>query len=390
MLLEKLAEPRAYIYAERYINQFKRVANEVSPQYCAMQGSLLFSLPYVDLPKSEVLVFLANPTIEVIQKIVSDGRVRLYAHPETVEELTASYFGVAINDGPLVQPIASTRTVLPEGEDYFLKLHLNRRLSKYIRRLTPSSVEHSVLISSELETSLGVAPLSFGYFPESIGVAYREIGMLVREAAPRPFSQESRIQVPLFSLYSRDTKRPDDEPFFVQLVDRQGVDPLDFLIEGIINPLFVNMSWAIQNHGLLLEPHGQNVVVEMGPDFDIARLLHRDFQSMYVDTAIRQRNGLSQPFSKHLMGVECSKELSYGLVYDQFVGEYVLDNFVNLLHEVWGVEPNKTREAIIDVFRTNFDLTLFPDHHYYLLKKGLFNDNDSEFVRYDKKPKYRP
>ena len=51
MLIQELSGHEKYIYTERYINQFKKVANEVSPEYCAINGLPCFLLPNVILYK---------------------------------------------------------------------------------------------------------------------------------------------------------------------------------------------------------------------------------------------------------------------------------------------------------------------------------------------------
>ena len=90
------------------------------------------------------------------------------------------------------------------------------------------------------------------------------------------------------------------------------------------------------------------------------------------------------------MGEECPKEVSYSLVYDQFVGEYLIENFVNLIFNTWNIPRDIIIYNIKEVFKEYFDLSLFPKDCYYMMSKSTFNDNTTTFDRYHIKPKYRP
>lgn len=382
MLLKELKNN--YIYLERYINNFKKIKNEVSKEYCAVEGKKEFYLPYLILPSNLLKIFIANPSNK-IKKVILKEYIPFFIHPETLDN--------KINDFMLtkkVQPTSSTRTVLPtENNEFAIKLHLNKRISKFIRRLRTGSIEHSILISSELEKAKN-PPSSFGYLPESIGVSYKGIGFIIREMIPRPFIKEKRILVPLFSFYSTDLKNKNHKPIFIQLVKKQKKDPLKFFINNIIDPLFNNISYFINNHGILLEPHAQNVLVELDKNFKIKRLIHRDFQSIYIDQDIRKYKKLPKKFKKHIMGEECLKEISYSLVYDQYIGRYVLDNFVNIINKEFKIEKSEIQERIKKVFLKYFDKKLFPKKGYYKMKKTIFYGNKTEFEKINKNPRYRP
>ena len=349
MQLDNLFDKDSYIYLERYVNKFKKVSNEVSPKYCAMQGENNFYIPNLSLSKKKVEIILASPNKKIYSKLIGN-KVKFFVHPDMTEELKDTLDLSKAKNRIIAQPTSSTRTVLPNKENFAIKLHLNKRLSKYIRRLSPSSVKHSLQISKEMDKSIEECPITFGYLPESIGIIYKEIGMIVREMTPRPLILDKRALIPLFSLYSLDVKNPKDKPLFVQFIEKKKANPLQFFLQNIIHPLFANMSYFIKQMGLLLESHGQNVLVEIDDKFNITRLVHRDFQSIYVDKEIRKQNNLSIPFKKHIMGEECKKEISYSLVYDQYVGQYMLDNFLELFEKYLSTQYMKPSH-FLKVFR---------------------------------------
>lgn len=337
--------------------------------------------------REEVFVYLANPDPAIYDEIVGN-KIRFFLHPETLNELNIDKERIIYE--LKVEPTSSTRTLLPKEKKYFVKLHLNKRLSRFIRRLRPSSVEHSIFVSAELEKMIDKAPEIFAFLPETIGIVYNKIGMIIREKIPRPYVDEERILVPLFSLYSRDLKHKKNIPLFVQLVFLNNEDPVDYFIEFIVEPLFANMKFCIEEYGLLLEPHGQNVLAEINNAGEIKRLVHRDFQSMYVDSEIRKKKGLPLTFKKHIMGEECPKEVSYSVVYDQYIGCYLFDPFVRLISDTWSISSDKIILRIKQSFSKYFDRSLFPKNAYYKMQKKTFEDNDAEFKKYSRRPKYRP
>lgn len=389
MELAQLKNPKSSIYCERYVNSFKRVANEVSPNYCAVNGPPFFFLPSLNLPLKSVKLFFANPSLNVKKKVLSRSKVKFFVHPEMLSELEDKELE-RLNWEYKVEPTSSTRTVKILDENLMIKLHLNKRLSRFIRRLRPNSVEHSLLVSSELEASLKNCPKTFGYLPESIGVVYKKFGMIIRESNPRPLSNEKSFLIPLFSLYGRDSKDKSQQSLFAQLIKLNKTDPLDFLVKSIIKPLFSNMAFFINERGILLETHGQNVLIELNDRFEIKRLVHRDFQSIYIDNKIRKIKHLPLKFRKHIMDDESPRKVSYSVVYDQYLGKYVLDNFANLIKSEWGISEIRIKEKIKKVFLEYFDKALFPKKGFFLMGKRTFKDNKATFRKYAARPSYRP
>ena len=78
MILNQIKNESNYSYLERYVNNFKKVANEVSPAFCAVQGQPYFFLPEIELSLKKVKVFLANPDKLIKRKIIYNGKVRFF------------------------------------------------------------------------------------------------------------------------------------------------------------------------------------------------------------------------------------------------------------------------------------------------------------------------
>lgn len=386
MLLNQIKNFENYVYCERYINNFKKVANEVHPYFCAITGPPNFFLPYLEFNKSAVEILLANPDKKILKEIVCKDKVRFFVHPDSLNEIESRG---DVRWEVIAEPTSSVRTVIAKDKGFMIKMHLNRRLSRFIRRLRPSSVEHSLLISEDIEKSLSGAPSTFGFLPETIGIVWNECGAIIRENTPRPFVNDKRFLLPFFSLYSTDLKDKQHRSFFQQMVEKSKQDPLNFFIEKIIEPLFANICYFIRERGILLEAHGQNVLVELNENLEITRLIHRDFQSMYVDKEIRNSKKLDCKFKKHIMGDESPREVSYSLVYDQYIGKYVLDNFVDLINSVWKIAKEQIEDEIRAAFKKYFDDAWFPKEGFYIMGKETFRDNVVAFQKIDERPRYR-
>lgn len=395
MLLEKILSSDSYIYAERYVNTFKKTANEVSEKYCAIGGIKEYYLPEMSLKKCDAEIFLANPNTKIFNEIFSkktEDEITFYIHPDMIKDLPNEIIR-EIKYNILVKPTSSTRTVLPNNKEYFIKLHLDKRLSKYIRRLSQSSIQHSInvsnIINSCIESNIHTCPKTFGFLPESIGIFNKKLnyGMIIREKIPRPIidsiqtntslntdQENKRYYFPLFSLYSKDLKHPEDKTLFTQIVNKNNINPKELFLEQYLKPLFIGMNYFINNQGILLEPHGQNVLIEIDTNFNITRLIHRDFQSIYIDNNIRKINNLEMIFQKHIMGTECTSKESYSLVYDHFIGRYVFDEFLELLETEHNIPKNQMIQLIKNEFKKHFDKTLFPKEAYFMDKKTFENN----------------
>ena len=391
MKLEQITEPEAYLHCERYVNQRKYSKHseysEVSEEYRPREGQKQFRVPYFWL-KKDVTLLTANPSPEVLKQVSGDG-IRFCLHPEMLKESNPTIDRLVQHvDGYLtVTPTASTRTVYCEQPaPMFLKLHLNKRISRYVRRLKGSSVEHSTLISQDFEQAN--TPPFFAYLPESIGVIAGRgkdaIGMIYRETTPRPLADEKRHLVPYFSLWSPDDANPQDPPLLVQLINHHNANPREFFLEKIIEPLIASWAWATKERGILLESHGQNALLELDKNYNPTRVVHRDFQSLEVDPKIRAAKGLSMPFTKHRIGIDDPpRKIEYSLVYDVFVGDYLFSHIVKPMTAYFGIKEETLKQGIRDLFQQHFPdwKRYFPVRSWYKLGPNILPNNESEIVK---------
>jgi len=215
--------------------------------------------------------------------------------------------------------------------------------------------------------------------PESLGLVYGDletgIGVIYRESIPRPLKGGHRFLIPYFSLYSKDPFSPANKPLLSAILERNADGaPLEYFVDVIVGRILETWVWFVRERGLLPELHGQNTLLELTANGVPTRIIHRDFQSMYSDSAIRAKQGLSQ-FRKHIAGEEegTTKPAQYSLVFDHFISTYLIKRMVNAFIELYpGHDFQTVATEITRKFRgiENNPLSIFPD------TKHKFGDSD--------------
>lgn len=387
MQLNELSQEGAYIYLERFVNnpkyskfaQYSETLKEYHPRF----GNEQILIPYNFCRK--VKLMMAYPDEKILSEFVNKG-IPFFSHPQFSKEIPDGFVKAS--------PTASTRSVLIDDKPYFIKLHFPARISRFNRRLTENSVEHSILISSDIEESLSSAPKTFAYLPESIGIIHKEgHGCIIREKTPRPLVKEKRALIPFFALYSKDPSKQEQNPLLVQLIKNSNSKPLQFFIDKIVHPFLECWIWFAKNRGILLESHCQNTLLELDMNFKPTRIVYRDFQSIMVDAEIRKQKNLEIPFKKHIIGSSSDpfpKEQEYSIVYDHFVAHYVFPFFTECLNEYFNIPETETQNAIKQKFNELFpdSREYFPENEYKL-EDQIFENNEVKLVDTNEKPKFR-
>ncbi len=160
------------------------------------------------------------------------------------------------------------------------------------RCLYRKKVACSVGLSRLMQESAPLLPKDLSYFPEPVGYLPRTVldgGMVVR-SLPQHVVESKTVPVPLFSIMSR---APEHEPLLLMMRRNGGMDPLQF-VEEILCAKFARLWLAMYMRlGLILEAHGQDLLVELSSDRSTwRRFLYRDFEGLQVDWQLRRALGL--------------------------------------------------------------------------------------------------
>lgn len=241
-----------------------------------------------------------------------------------------------------VIPTSSSRTVHVDGSGVYIKLHYPGVIGRLNRKLGFQELISGIEITCILEEAHrnNKLPAYFGYMPESYGRLFRdgqnEIGYIIREL---PETIKDYYLVPGFSLFSYDRNVPDAPQLLKQILERSN-SPIEFFFEEICFKLIDIFFWCAFEEGLIPEMHSQNVVFAFNKEWEVEKIVLRDFESIDKDISIRRKLGKHTNFEGYPYKCISSDDKNYlkrhSFMYDHKLGEYLLDPLIEcaapLLH----------------------------------------------------------
>jgi hypothetical protein len=402
---------KSLIYLDRYRNEGTRTYSkhadhtEAREKYRPNSKHTHFDLSVFEVPRSQLNIYTANPSIELAKTYLADDKALFCIHPQILEEHQDDPYvkhilstGTA-HKGIPVSPSSSTRTLYVQDDQipHAIKVHFPFRISRYGRKMRDEVLEQAINISKELEEGIHHLDDGFAFLREVIAVVHKNLqpalprgenwGYLVRDLKPFPIVDDKRNLIPGFSLYGKDFFDVDKTPLLFDLIGDS--DPKEFVLENIMFPIIRHWVGCFQHFGYLLEPHGQNVLLEVGRDRDIMRIVHRDL-SLGIDMRRRREIHFSNDHLNAYNRMESNAFLS--ITYDKFMGGHFFDRIVAACREKY---PNLKEEDFRKPCREEF-ARIFPDsaRHfpktvwYFSEKRDQFNKPLSQDT--GKAPKWRP
>jgi hypothetical protein len=399
------------IYLDRYRNEGTRIYSphaaysEAWEAYRPNSALSAFTLPTFLLPAAELDVFSANPHPELIQRYLPGEEAVFCVHPQLLQGPSEDpYLLRTISrgvPGPSLQvsPSSSTRTLYVRDAHplHALKVHFPFRVSRYGRRMRAEVVEQALNVSKILEAGINRLDSRFAFFREVLGVTHPNLhahacrgenwGYLVRDMTPFPTTTDQRDLVPGFALYGGDFFNPEAPPLIVELMGDR--DPEHFLLGDIVLPIIQHWVTCFLEFGLILEPHGQNILFEVGEGNDIRRIVHRDL-NLGIDMRRRRERDLPEEDLNDYNRMEGGEFNS--IAYDKFMGSHF---FEQLLSTVQRFHPRLDIPAIREASRVEF-AGLFPEHERYLPGSVQYFSEDRDrfgkplFLDTGETPRWRP
>ena len=369
------------LYADRYLNEGTRTYSthahytEAEEMYRPDSPHPQFNLAVFEVPREQMLIYTANPSNALAAQYLASDKILFCIHPQVVERKPDDLYmqhtlaiGTARN-GIAVSPSSSSRTLYACNEacPHAIKVHFPFRISRYGRKMRDEVIEQAINISNELENGIGLLDERFAFLREVIGVAHRNLqpdtargdnwGYLVRDMRPFPSADAERYLIPGFALYGKDFFDPGKQPLMFDLIENR--DPLKFVLESIMFPIIQHWVACFKHFGYLLEPHGQNVLLELDRNKAIRRIVHRDL-SLAIDMRRRRDINLS---SDNLNTYNRMENAAFNsITYDKFMGSHFFDRIVATLQEKY---PDLDKYDFLQPCRNEFR-RIFPDHHQYL------------------------
>lgn len=387
-----------FIYLERYVNEGSKTYSALSDRfsgnkkYHPVHGVKRFKVPCLLVPRAKVAVFLDDPSPNLAARYLRSDNILMPVHPEIFQDEDIPFIQ-EIRQYPLinilVEPTASTRTVMAISDAHFIKLHYPRYISRFVRPMPRNVIENSISVSRGLRN---INLTNFGFLPETIGIAYGDgpssWGFIIREIYSRPSSAYKPFLIPFFSLYSQDINSPNDLPLLVQLIEYHKADPQDFIISKIMEPVIAIWCACIRQAGFLLEMHGENTLLELNKNYSPSRIVYRDFD-ISIDLEVRKSLSLHNDFA----GLGHSKyepEKKYSLSYDIYIGHHLFDYIAKMAERHYGIPPITFHSACQKIFAR-----CFPDADRYFVDQIFYYANEPRLdSKYDliaiaEKPKWR-
>ncbi|MYT33164.1 MULTISPECIES: IucA/IucC family protein [unclassified Streptomyces] len=187
--------------------------------------------------------------------------------------------------GPLVAPTASVRTVYEPAADVFLKFSLNVRLTNCVRKNSAYELAGAVVLHEVVQPVFAALRARYpgcgmlgepGYRSLDLDGSrdlHEGFGVIVREGFGRHLPP---AVTPLLAAAVAD-EYPNSPAHVSRLLARRGSDPLAWW-DAYLGLLLPPVLAAYFEHGLVLEPHLQNVVVGVRADGMPAHVLFRDLE----------------------------------------------------------------------------------------------------------------
>ncbi|TCS38849.1 IucA/IucC family protein [Reinekea marinisedimentorum] len=397
-------------YLERYRNKGTRTYSkhseftEAAASYQPESQNDQFNMKVYELPTSAVNVYMANPDEDLLQRFLNGNTVNFHVHPQVLEQYPEDPYLKSIRASALnetsqaVIPSSSTRTLfVVDDVPHAVKVHFPFKVSRYTRKMRDEVVEQAVVVSEEMEQNIRKLPADFAFLREVIGITVKETdaanqrpenwGFVVRDMAPFPKVREQRSLVPGFALYGEDCNTEGEAPLLVSLIADS--EPVGYVLENIMLPIIRHWLECFKAFGYMLEPHGQNVLLELDTNNTITRIVHRDL-SVGIDLRRRAELNLSNEKLNDYNRMEDSAFQS--ITFDKFIGGHFFDRLVQCCLENYNgitesdfTEPCRAEFAkVFPEYRSYFPETVW----YYSEQRDQYNKPLNEDT--GETPKWRP
>ncbi|PIE57769.1 MAG: hypothetical protein CSA33_06905 [Desulfobulbus propionicus] len=404
------------IYLDRYHNEGTRNYSdqagytEALEQYRPNAETPWFKLTPFSLRRDMVNIYTAGPHPKLEQQYLPGNQAIFCIHPQVLQSVDHDPFLQTVLQAasPLppipVIPSSSTRTLYVDSKElpaHALKVHFPFKVSRYSRKMRDEVIEQAINVSLELEHHIAALDENFAFLREVLGLSIKQQqivpkqemlrgehwGYLVREMTPFPQSTERRYLIPGFALHGANYFAPNTPPLLIELIASR--HPLEYLLEQLMFPIIRHWVHCYLLLGYMLEPHGQNVLLEVNVQGDIQRVVHRDL-SVGIDMRRRRDQGLPEENLNMYNRMETGAFLS--ITYDMFMGHHFFDPVIACAQKYF---PTLQRKDFLEPCRTLFG-NLFPDHdaympptvHYFSSQRDAFGKPFYQDTC--KKPTWRP
>lgn len=277
----------------------------------------VFPLPYYLIPYNSLFSCHQFPRdrSETLKRLLDHGDAEGASHPFFIHPTTIEFFQSWLGNqftfipgekSPyLATPLSSYRSLLVQKvghEPFIVKASLlnniacgsrhidwasasgQQEFSEAFRRMAGSK---SPFFIFEDAAALGIRQNEPIELPSNLQVYFgprsiHSFGNVIRLLPDRLL--DGGVQV--MSLVSATSSQPDLKCHLVDVANQIGMDYGDFVLKYIFNPVYEQLLKQIGEHGVIIEPHCQNLMMEFSPDGSPTGNFHyRDFDLTSFDRA---------------------------------------------------------------------------------------------------------
>lgn len=331
-LADVLAQPEAaWLAMERYVNDGSPsgVTTTTSARTSPTGPYPDFELPFYSCP---------GLTMRTTRPALPDPGLPGEALPVHPDLDSATEGGLAEDHPPAlvgtvrVAPTSSGRTVAvtnPRRHPVHIKLHYPRILGRFPRRIDVRRADAALDTTALLVDHRAELPSDVAFLPEPAAlVAPSGIAAILRWPTPYPHHDAVAL-VPLFALFSRDRRHPDD-PTLLQQILEGDPDPATTVWDRLLRPIVDGWVHLAVRLGLVPEWNAQNLLVELAPDGQLHRIVFRDLEGNHRDPTHRPDWASPIEATDHrvLTTEDTAARQQRSWLYDFKLGDYVIEPLV--------------------------------------------------------------
>jgi hypothetical protein len=290
-----------YVYETSYLSRevdtdklSSPAQNDQDPKF-APEAKEVFDLLGVWVPAKQMLAFESGGLTPELRNEFQRSREGHSEYLFLIHPESKSLYPKLLNQGFDQENFravatASSRSLLVwktghESHPFIAKVSLNKMIGYVTRTIKGTETARSVGTSKLLE---GAADLPanaiflmepFSLIPKGLATG----GMIVRQFPVEFLDGETQF-LPLFALYGGE-----GEALLWDLIKRSGKSPHTYIREEIIRPFVQLWAQLAVEEGILMEPHAQNMLMEIKNGRLTERFAARDFGGFNIDFKFRRK-----------------------------------------------------------------------------------------------------
>lgn len=324
----------------------------------------------------------------------------MLSHPDMEEYLDDI---IVSHKALYVSPTASSRTVkCLEDSDWFVKLAYKGLIGRIDRTIREQQALSSVEVSSIIENAINNNLISNKFFflrepfARIITRNNESWGIILREAHPYPYNKRIRLQIPAFSLFSKDQLNSNDPSIIVQLIQYHKITDIEgYLLDNILLPIYDSYFTLLISCGLQLECHAQNTLFAIDDDFNIVGIVAKDAESIDKDLYLMDILGINHDIKsldyKCLNKTDYNYQIMHSFMFDFKLGEYLVSPIINEVAAHFVINQDSIQQKIKthnQQYIKQLPKDFFPDEWYYY--ENILHDRTKKRPYISKNnPKYR-